>query len=109
MYIYTFIRVEVDLTLIHSPPCVVGAKWNDGCMGNPAMDLVYPRNCDCAAAEPCEMMQQQWLAMEKIYKVTRPFMGADISDIISSGTQPQDLWGPSLRFWVLSHLIGFSS
>lgn len=42
---------RVDLTLIHGPPCVPGASWVDGCQGNPAEDLIYPRNCNCAAKQ----------------------------------------------------------
>ena len=58
---------KVDLTLLHSPPCVPGATWNQGCIGHPAQDLVYPRRCDCTAEEPCRMMQQQWKALEEAY------------------------------------------
>ena len=58
---------RVDLTLLHSPPCVPGASWNMGCIGHPAQDLVYPHRCDCAAPEPCKMMQQQWKALEEVY------------------------------------------
>ena len=62
---------KVDLTLLHSPPCVPGAPWNQGCIGHPAQDLVYPRRCDCAAAEPCRMMQQPWKALEDEYAAGR--------------------------------------
>ena len=67
---------KVDLTLLHSPPCVPGAPWvhgrDDGstpgqCIGHPAQDLVYPERCDCSAAQPCRMMQQQWQALERVY------------------------------------------
>ena len=35
---------KVDLTLLHSPPCVPGATWNQGCIGHPAQDPeVKPR------------------------------------------------------------------
>ena len=60
---------KVDLTLLHSPPCVEDADWVDDCMGNPAADLVYPHLCDCSDEEPCGMLQQQWLALEAVYKV----------------------------------------
>ena len=62
---------RVDLTLLHSPPCVPGARWNEGCIGNPAQDLVYPRLCHCSAPEPCEMMRQQWKALEELYAAGR--------------------------------------
>ena len=67
---------QVDLTLLHSPPCVPGAPWvhgrDDGttpgqCIGHPAQDLVYPERMDCTAEEPCRMMQQQWRALEEMY------------------------------------------
>ena len=60
----------VDLTLIHGPPCIPNASWvNGSCMGNPAEDLIYPHQCNCAADEPCQMIQEQWLALEKMYKL----------------------------------------
>ncbi|KAL1524736.1 hypothetical protein AB1Y20_019619 [Prymnesium parvum] len=65
---------RVDLTLLHSPPCVAGAAWVQpapgwpgGCGGNPAADLIYPHRCDCAATEPCAMMREQWRALEAAY------------------------------------------
>jgi len=58
----------VDLTLIHGPPCVANKPWVDGCVGNPAEDLIYPHHCNCSEAEPCRMMQEQWLALESRYK-----------------------------------------
>lgn len=57
----------VDLTLLHSPPCVPNASWVDGCMGNPASDLIYPRRCRCAEPEPCAMIREQWRALEHAY------------------------------------------
>lgn len=58
---------KVDLTLIHGPPCVPGASWHEGCIGAPGQDLVYPLRCNCAAAQPCKMMQAQWKALEEAY------------------------------------------
>jgi len=57
----------VDLTLLHSPPCLPGAAWVDHCWGGPGSDPIYPHRANCSAAEPCEMMQQQWLALESVY------------------------------------------
>jgi diketogulonate reductase-like aldo/keto reductase len=62
---------RVDLTLLHSPPCVPGASWVENCMGNPAADLIYPHRCNCSAPEPCAMMQQQWLALEEMYAANK--------------------------------------
>ena len=61
----------VDLALLHAPPCVPGADWNQGCGGPEQQDAVYPHLCDCAAAEPCEMIQQQWRALEAMYSAGR--------------------------------------
>ena len=55
---------RVDSTLLHSPPCVAGASWVQGCVGP---GDVYPNRCDCKAAEPCRMMRQQWRALEEVY------------------------------------------
>ena len=58
----------VDLTLLHSPPCIPNSTWADPqCMWPDQPDAVYPQHCNCAAKEPCAMMQQQWLALEKRY------------------------------------------
>lgn len=61
---------QADLMLLHSPPCLLNASWVDGC-GLGGLPSVYPKNCNCAAQQPCEMMQHQWLALEKIYKEGR--------------------------------------
>lgn len=58
---------KVDLTLLHSPPCIPNASWVEGC-GAGTLPQIYPNKCNCAADQPCEMMQQQWLALEQIYK-----------------------------------------
>ena len=58
---------QVDLALLHAPPCVPGANWVHECMGNPAADLVYPNGLDCTAEVPCRMMQEQWKALEEVY------------------------------------------
>jgi diketogulonate reductase-like aldo/keto reductase len=55
---------SVDSTLLHSPPCVPGASWVQRCFGP---GDVYPDRCDCSATAPCEMMQQQWRALEEMY------------------------------------------
>ena len=55
---------SVDSTLLHSPPCVVGAPWVNQCFGP---GDVYPDRADCSADEPCEMIQQQWRALEEAY------------------------------------------
>jgi len=31
-------------------------------------DAVYPQHCDCSRKEPCDMMKQQWAALELRYK-----------------------------------------
>jgi len=62
---------RVDLTLLHSPPCVVNASWADGCGGNPASDLIYPHHCQCSERVPCSMMQEQWKALEAAYSAGR--------------------------------------
>jgi 2,5-diketo-D-gluconate reductase A len=57
---------SVDMTLIHAPPCVPKSSWADPtCLWDSA---IYPHNCDCAAAEPCAMMQEQWRALEAMYR-----------------------------------------
>eukprot|EP00462_Mataza_sp_D1_P011788 CAMPEP_0175155198 /NCGR_PEP_ID=MMETSP0087-20121206/20831_1 /TAXON_ID=136419 /ORGANISM="Unknown Unknown, Strain D1" /LENGTH=339 /DNA_ID=CAMNT_0016442305 /DNA_START=50 /DNA_END=1069 /DNA_ORIENTATION=+ len=59
----------VDLTLIHSPPCKLNSSWADPlCYWPDQPDAIYPQHCNCAAAEPCAMMQQQWRALEQVYK-----------------------------------------
>ena len=59
----------VDLTLLHSPPCIPNSSWADpNCMWPDQPDAVYPQHCNCRAEEPCTMMQQQWAALEKRYK-----------------------------------------
>ncbi len=58
---------RVDLTLLHAPPCVPGRPWVEKCVGNPRSDLVYPLHCDCSAKEPCDMMREQWSALEEAY------------------------------------------
>jgi 2,5-diketo-D-gluconate reductase A len=56
----------VDMTLIHAPPCVPNSGWADPtCLWD---SMIYPHNCNCAAAEPCSMMQQQWRALEEMYR-----------------------------------------
>ena len=59
---------RVDSTLLHAPPCVVGAAWNNGCFGP---GEVYPDRTDCSAAEPCHMIQEQWRALEHAYRTNR--------------------------------------
>ena len=57
---------SVDMTLIHSPPCVPNSTWADAtCRWDSA---IYPSNCNCRAAEPCAMMQAQWRVLEEMYK-----------------------------------------
>lgn len=56
--------VRPNLTILHSPPCVPSAKWTQGCQGP---GPVYPNKCDCGAAAPCKMMQDQWRALEQRY------------------------------------------
>jgi diketogulonate reductase-like aldo/keto reductase len=59
----------VDLTLLHSPPCVPNSTWADPqCMWPDQPDAVYPQHCNCRAKEPCDMMQKQWKALEKRYE-----------------------------------------
>jgi diketogulonate reductase-like aldo/keto reductase len=59
----------VDITLLHSPPCVPNSTWADPqCMWPDQPDSVYPQHCNCADPEPCAMMQQQWSALEQRYK-----------------------------------------
>jgi diketogulonate reductase-like aldo/keto reductase len=59
----------VDLTMIHAPPCVLNSTWADPkCYWPDQPDAVYPQHCNCAAAEPCHMIQEQWKALEKMYK-----------------------------------------
>ena len=56
----------VDATLIHSPPCVPNSTWADAeCLWDSA---IYPHHCNCRAAEPCAMIQQQWRALEEMYR-----------------------------------------
>jgi diketogulonate reductase-like aldo/keto reductase len=53
----------VDMTLIHSPPCVPNSTWADAaCVWDD--EDIYPQHCNCASSEPCSMMQQQWAALE---------------------------------------------
>ena len=59
---------RVDSVLLHAPPCVIGASWNRGC-GGPGD--VYPDRTDCAAEEPCRMLQEQWRALEQAYLSNR--------------------------------------
>ena len=59
----------VDLTMIHAPPCVLNSTWADPkCYWPDQPDAVYPQNCNCAAPEPCHMIQEQWKALEKMYE-----------------------------------------
>ena len=52
----------VDMTLIHAPPCIPNSSWADAkCVWDSA---IYPHNCNCRAAAPCAMMQEQWRALE---------------------------------------------
>lgn len=55
---------QVDLTLLHAPPCIPNAPWTKGC-GGPGG--VYPDHTNCSAAEPCAMVQSQWRALELMY------------------------------------------
>lgn len=56
---------KLDLTLIHSPPCVPNSTWADPtCRWE---SQIYPSRCNCAAAEPCQMLQDQWRALEEMY------------------------------------------
>ena len=58
---------SVELTLIHSPPCVPNSAWADKqCVWDD--EDIYPQNCNCAAAAPCAMMQQQWAALTLRYR-----------------------------------------
>lgn len=59
---------QIDMALLHAPPCVPGAPWVEWCGGPDQQDKVYPHNMDCTQAEPCEMIQEQWLALESLYK-----------------------------------------
>ena len=59
---------SVDSTLLHSPPCVVGAPWVNQCFGP---GDVYPDRADCTADEPCAMIQQQWRALEEAFNSGR--------------------------------------
>ena len=62
------LRVKmVDLVLIHAPPCVPGASWNKGCVGPDQQDPVYPHLANCNHPDACEMVQQQWKALEAAY------------------------------------------
>ena len=55
----------VDMTLLHAPPCAPHSTWADAqCVWD---SQIYPHNCDCKAAAPCEMMRQQWSALEAMY------------------------------------------
>ena len=57
----------VDLTLIHAPPCVPNSTWADpACVWvDPYDEDHYPQNCNCAATTPCQMMRDQWRALEQ--------------------------------------------
>lgn len=57
----------IDLMLIHSPPCVPNSSWADPeCVWKDPLDEDnYPQHCNCDAAEPCKMMQDQWRALEQ--------------------------------------------
>jgi len=57
----------VELTLIHAPPCVPNSTWADAeCVWvDPYDEDHYPQHCNCAATEPCQMMQDQWRALEQ--------------------------------------------
>ena len=55
---------RVDSVLLHAPPCVVGRSWNQQCFGP---GNVYPDHTDCSQPEPCEMLQQQWRALEEAF------------------------------------------
>ena len=58
----------VDLTLLHSPPCVPNSSWAaPQCLWPDQPDAVYPKNCNCKAEEPCRMMREQWRALEDMY------------------------------------------
>lgn len=55
----------VDLALLHAPPCVRNASWDDGrCYWPDQPDAVYPRHANCSAPAPCAMLRQQWRALE---------------------------------------------
>lgn len=60
---------QLDLVLLHSPPCVFNSTWADPmCVWPDQPDAVYPQNCNCAAKEPCDMMREQWRALEHMYQ-----------------------------------------
>jgi 2,5-diketo-D-gluconate reductase A len=60
----------VDMTLIHSPPCVPNSGWADAkCVWD--SEDIYPQNCKCSADVPCKMIQQQWAALEKMLKAKK--------------------------------------
>ena len=55
----------VDLTLLHSPPCLLNASWDDGrCYWPDQPDAVYPQGANCSAPQACAMMRAQWRALE---------------------------------------------
>ena len=57
----------VELTLIHSPPCVPNSSWADAaCVWDD--EDIYPQNCNCADTAPCAMMQAQWAALTLRYR-----------------------------------------
>jgi diketogulonate reductase-like aldo/keto reductase len=57
----------VDLTLLHSPPCVPNAPWISGKCGGMDLPSIYPTGCDCSQPAPCAMMREQWRALERAY------------------------------------------
>lgn len=82
---------RLDMALLHAPPCVSGAPWNDECRAEVAKNTcfrlflnvapptfarcpefdskkVYPLNTDCNDPEPCKMIQEQWRALESVYE-----------------------------------------
>ncbi len=56
---------QVDLTLLHAPPCVPNSSWADPmCYWPDQPDAIYPQHANCSAPEPCRMMRAQWKALE---------------------------------------------
>ncbi len=56
---------QVDLTLLHAPPCVPNSSWADPmCYWPDQPDAIYPQHANCSAPEACRMMRAQWKALE---------------------------------------------
>ena len=61
---------QVDMTLIHAPPCVPNSGWaDDACVWD--NEPIYPQHCKCSVEAPCKMMQQQWAALEQMLKANK--------------------------------------